>query len=229
MKQIIKTLKNRVHQHYYLKDGTEVCGVTTIIGQLDKPFLLRWAYNLAVQGIKYFEVTEKSKNIGTLVHHMIECEITDKKVKEENLNDFTIDEINSAKRSFELFKKWIFSSNHDIEIIGSEMQMVSEKHGYGGTIDMLIKLDGKLTLLDVKTGSGIYPEMTYQLSAYRQLHDENYKNKIQKVLILHINHEKLDYTEYNYELKELDYLFEGFLALLKFYIINKSLKKTYKR
>jgi len=220
----IKTLKNKIHQHYYLKDGSEVAGVTTILGQLNKPQLLRWVYNLAVEGIKYWEITDKSKNIGTIAHYFIECEILDQVPKDSNLHDFTIDEIKYAKKSFELFKKWLFNGEHDLEFLGSEIQLVSEAYGYGGTIDLLVKIDGELTLLDIKTGSGIYPEMKYQLAAYRQLYDETHTDKIKKVLILHINYEKQDYTEYYLDLTELNKLFNGFIYLLNFYIINRIVK-----
>ena len=49
-----------------------------------------------------------------------------------------------------------------------EAPIVSER-GFGGTIDLYASIDGEPTLVDFKTGRGLYPEMVYQLAAYQQL------------------------------------------------------------
>jgi len=47
-----------------------------------------------------------------------------------------------------------------------EEMVVSLKHGYAGTFDSVAVIDGQTWLLDLKTGSGVYPETALQLAAY---------------------------------------------------------------
>ena len=44
---------------------------------------------------------------------------------------------------------------------------------YGGTIDWYGEIDGKRWLVDIKTSKGLYPEHTFQVSAYWQMLIEN--------------------------------------------------------
>ena len=75
--------------------------------------------------------------------------------------------------------------NQQIEIIFLEEQFVSEKFGYGGTIDMYCILNGKLTLVDFKTGKDIYIGYLYQLAGYLQLLREH-KYKVERCICLNI-------------------------------------------
>jgi len=50
--------------------------------------------------------------------------------------------------------------------LASEQTVVSRRYGYAGTLDALCTLGGQVTLLDVKTGRGVYPEAALQLAAY---------------------------------------------------------------
>ena len=216
-------MKFKTHQHYYLKDGSEVCGATTIIGQLDKKFLLMWAYRLATQGIKFWEITNLSKNIGTITHYLIECYCKSEKPNQDFLDDYSKKENKFAENSFQLFKQWL--ELHDVIIVNTEYQMVSEKHRYGGTPDITAYVDKVLSICDIKTGSGVYPEVKYQLSAYKQLYDENNNADIQQCIVIHIPYEKHNFTEYIYKKDELMVAFEGFLHLLAFHSINKKVVK----
>ena len=60
-----------------------------------------------------------------------------------------------------------------VEPILCEHPLVSEKLGFGGTIDFYGLIDGVATLKDYKTAKAIYPEHLYQVAAYRQLLEEN--------------------------------------------------------
>lgn len=214
--------KYQTHQHYHLKNGREVIGVTTVIGQLNKPQLMMWAYKLAEKGIKFWEVTNHSKNIGTIAHYLIECKINGELADKNYLADFTKNEIDGAYRSYNLFSLWLRSNK--VSFVESELQLVSERYEYGGTIDIIAFVNGKKTLVDVKTGKNVFIEVNYQLSAYRQLYDENNRNKIQRAIILHLPHEgKSPYAEHEVTLRQLDAFLEGFLCLLEFHGIHKRL------
>ena len=218
-----KKSKFSIHQHYYLKNGQEVVGVTTVLSQLNKPALLSWVYRLTSQGIKYGDVVNKSKNIGTISHYMIECYLKNVNTNKEYLKDFSQNEIDGATNSFNLFKQWI--ELHDIKVVYTEHQMVSEKYHYGGTVDAVVYVDNVLCIIDVKTGSGVYDEVKYQISAYLQLYNETNNTDIQQCLIIHIPYEKHNFTEYIFKKDELMVAFEGFIHLLRFYEINKKVIK----
>lgn len=214
--------KFQTHQKYKLKDGTLVVGVTTITGQLAKPQLVHWAYNLAVDGIKYWEVTNEAKNIGTIVHYMVECKLKGIIPDSSILKDYTQNQIETAKLSYDNFLKWF--KTHDIKVLAVELQLVSEKFRYGETIDFMAEIDSVLCLVDIKSGKGIYDDMKYQLTAYKQLYEEIYKKKIERVYIIHIPHiENKNFVEYRYD--DLTKEFWCFYHLLKYYQLKKGLKK----
>ena len=59
-----------------------------------------------------------------------------------------------------------FVVDHQPAWLASEQTVVSRRYGYAGTLDAIAVLDNRVTLLDVKTGRGVYPEVCLQLAAY---------------------------------------------------------------
>jgi len=215
MAEKIYSKKFHAHQHYYLRNGREVVGVTTVLSLLNKPALVMWAYKLAQKNIKFWEVTNKSKNIGTIAHYLIECKIAGKRPDREYLNDFSKNEVDGGYRSYHLFAKWLHDNK--VSFQDSELQLVSKEYQYGGTIDIIAFVNGKRSLIDIKTGKNVFLEAYYQMSAYRQLYDETHASRLQKVIILHIPHEgKTSYVDTDISLKQLDDMFEAFTYLLEF-------------
>ena len=45
--------KSKIHTVYKTKDGIRVPGVTTILGELAKPALIHWAWDLGIKNIDY--------------------------------------------------------------------------------------------------------------------------------------------------------------------------------
>lgn len=56
------------------------------------------------------------------------------------------------------------------KIISSEFVVFGQ--GYAGTVDLLAEINGKLTLIDVKTGQNVYPSHVLQVSAYAKTLDK---------------------------------------------------------
>lgn len=178
--KIEKLSRVNAHTIYKTRDGQRVPGVTTILGVLNKPALVPWANRLGLQGIDTRNYVDKLAGIGTLAHYMVECHI--KKIKPD-LKAFSPEEINLAENAFLSYLEW--EKNQDIQYLESEIQLVSEEHLFGGTIDCYCLLNGKHALLDFKTSSGIFEEMKYQLAAYRCLLIEN-KYPVEACYILRI-------------------------------------------
>ena len=146
---------------YKLTDGTRVPGVTTFLGVLNKPALIKWANNLGLQGIDSTQYVDNLADVGTLSHLMILAHL-----KEENIDmsDYSKTQIDLAKNSFKSYLGW--ARLHKIEPILIETPLVSEEYRFGGTPDLLAKVDGVNTLIDFKTSKAIYPEHLIQVAAY---------------------------------------------------------------
>ena len=162
------TKKAKQHTVYKLANGKRVPGTTTITGVLNKPALVPWANKLGLQGIKVSEYVNDLADIGTLAHAMV---IASLEGKEADTSDYSAKQISSAENSALSFFDW--KKGKELEPIIMEKPLVSETYKFGGTADCFCKLDGVRTLIDFKTGKGIFPEMPTQVIAYMQLLKEN--------------------------------------------------------
>jgi len=153
----------KVHTVYRLKDGTKVPGVTTVLGVINKPALMNWAWQLGTQGIDYKHYVDATARIGTLAHEMIQEYLGG---PEWDRSAYTSEEIDTAENAVLSFYEWERQTGHKMETVAIEMPVVSETFGYGGTVDWLGYIDGKLWLVDIKTSKGLFPEHEYQVSAY---------------------------------------------------------------
>jgi len=156
--------KDKIHQIYKNKAGESLPGVTTITGMFDKPGLAPAAVKLTKQGFDYKAVWDNLRDIGTLVHRMIMCHIKDNTLVND---DFTSGQIDKAENCFLKYLEW--ERQHKIDPILVEEPMVSELYGYGGTLDYFGEVDGKLAIVEYKSGKGIYDNYWYQVAAYDQL------------------------------------------------------------
>lgn len=172
-------LKNlRVHTQYRLKDGTRVPGVTTVLGILNKPALVSWAWNLGISGVDYRKYRDATAEIGTLAHAMI---ANDLGAEAPDLSAYSQETIDRAENALISYYEW--KKTQSIEPVMIEKPLVSERYRYGGTLDGLVYLNGKLTLFDIKTSKAIYPEMLHQLAAYWMLLKEHdYSVRVAQIL-----------------------------------------------
>lgn len=160
---------------YFLKDGTKVPSVTTVLSRFkESGGLIHWAWKLGTEGKDYRRVRDDSATAGTLAHEMIERRILgspplayDPKVPEELWV--------GASTALESFVKW--EAEHGLKIVATERPLVSEKFRFGGTLDAIGLVDGELVILDWKSGNRIYAEAVAQCAAYRQLWNENHPRK----------------------------------------------------
>jgi hypothetical protein len=159
--------KFEAHTTYKDASGKRLPSVTTILGVLNKPQLVNWAYKLGKDGKDMKAVQDSAMSTGTLLHYLITCELMKEKPDQAYLDEFTLRDqryCNNCLLSWEKDKV--------IEVIECERPMVSEKFGYGGTPDLLAYINGKLCLCDFKSSNGIYIDYWYQLAAYGNLIEE---------------------------------------------------------
>jgi len=156
--------RTKAHIRYTTSDGTIVPGVTTILNVLNKPALVPWANKLGLRGIDSSRYVDDKAAIGTLAHYMILCHL---KNETPDVSDYSTKQIDQSETC--LIKYWDWEKQHTLQTILAEHPLVSQIDKYGGTLDWYGYIDNALTLLDFKTGKGIYPEMGYQLAAYLSL------------------------------------------------------------
>jgi len=161
--------KTKAHIRYKLAGGSIVPGVTTVLGLLAKPALVPWANRMGLQGIDTNKYVDDKAAIGTLGHAMI----TDRLMKvTTDTSDYSKNQIDLAENSVLSFWEW--EKDHRIEeVLFCERPLVSEIHRFGGTLDIYAAVNGQKEIVDLKTGSGIYPEHIFQVATLKVLLEEN--------------------------------------------------------
>lgn len=160
--------------------GQRVSGTTTIIGQnlgWNKQQLMWWANQMGLEGKNHRDVAQKEADAGTIAHEMIELEIKELDVTlflRESLHPNVI--LGKAEVCYLNFLEW--KEQVKFKAIHTEIYLVSEEHQYGATPDCIAEINGKLSLFDWKTSSGLYPDMLIQLAAYEKVWNENNPNNI---------------------------------------------------
>lgn len=177
---------------------TKCVGVTTALGVISKPQLVYWAANTAaeyiqnnlplgkpldelmlnklVQGAKGAHRVKKSDaaDYGTMLHGLIEDVAHRRKVNPVNP---------ILQKGVTDFKQWVVD-NHVI-FRGCERKVVSRKKKFAGTLDLLLNINGKNAIADIKTSNGIYDEYFLQLAAYLYaLYEEFPDVKIEDAIII---------------------------------------------
>jgi hypothetical protein len=225
---------------YKAADGKKIPSVTTILKIKDPGALINWAYrtgrehgvlegqgNPAPSGL--YEGSDILA-IGTCVHSMCEAwvkgdepmVVLEKALEEETVNDKATFRAQAAS-AYSAFEFWCKGTQ--LEIVDCEVQVISETHRYGGTLDFIGKLNGKLVLGDFKTSNGVWPEYLCQLAAYAKAYEETTGNKIDGGYhLLRFSKENGDFGHHFYPSLDDD-AWPAFLHLRALYDLNEKLKK----
>jgi hypothetical protein len=216
--------KSKGHTRYTLADGTQVPGTTTITGVMDKPALVAWANRLGLQGIETGKYVDELATIGTLAHYQIECWITQ---TIPVLDDYTPNQIQAAEICVKKFHEWVASKNLQPSAFAlSEAKLVSEKHRYGGMVDIAAMVDNKATLIDIKTCKGIYSDHKTQVAGgYHLLCEEN-GYSCEQVLILRIGRAETEGFEQVWVSPgEIELHRKRFLICKELYELNRAIDR----
>jgi hypothetical protein len=166
----VKLIRNQPHQKYFLTDGTQVPGGSTIskIGD-DNGGLIYWAWDLGRQGKDYRKVSQEACDVGTLAHFMIEAFLNNFVC---DLDDYETELIEKALGCYQKFVDWW--DGQSLEKVATEIQLVNEEYRYGGTIDLIAKKpNGDHVLLDFKTSKKISESYWRQCAGYKALWNYN--------------------------------------------------------
>jgi hypothetical protein len=103
----------------------------------------------------------KAGDIGTQTHKLIEWTMRTALKADAGPKPVVSDKALWAFMSFEDWAKSV-----SLKPVLIEQTVFSHAHQYAGTMDLLARVNGALTLVDIKTGKAIYPESFLQLAAY---------------------------------------------------------------
>ena len=152
MERSILYMKKIAHPKYYVNNNV-VASVTTVIGNnlgWNKAVLLGWSRKMAMQGTDPNAIKNNAAKIGTLTHKMVENYIQG---KETNIFLYSDAEVATAKVGFKAYLEW--EEEYNPEYLMTEARLVSNEYLYGGTIDTVVNIHGKIGLLDLKTSNNI--------------------------------------------------------------------------
>ena len=177
----VQTIKRGGSRFYvHPETAAKVPGVTSIVGNLPKPFLKFWGEKLVAEeavdnlpavtqllmnGKRQAAIdmlkgaprrtTSDAAQMGTDVHGLVE-----KLNRGESLGQLHPD----LQPWIDNYRTWL--EDWQPQFLFVEATAWSETHGYAGTLDGICKVEGDLLMWDLKTGKATYPEVGLQLSAY---------------------------------------------------------------
>ena len=183
-----------------------------------------WHWKQGSEGVAWGDIYKTATVPGTIAHLMIEHYLHK---TEPDLQPYTIEDIEKAYTAFQGFDSWM--SMWQVEPIYIEPNLVSEIYQFGGTPDLVCKVDGvggmKTALVDYKTGK-TYESIFVQLEAYRRLVEENYGITIEDYHVLRIpkNEDTVSFHHSRWD-KLPEAAGIAFDAALALYKAEKELKK----
>ena len=208
---------------YKTADGKQVPGVTTVISRFkDSGGLIHWAWNLGMEGKDYRDVRDSAADAGTLAHKMVQLHVIGGNY-EDALRGYENDVIEPALAAFGAYRTWEAQSK--LQILHTEVPMVSERHRFGGRLDAIGFVEGKRSLVDWKTANSTYPDHLIQMAAYKELWEENHPDEPIEggYQLCRFARNQGDFSHHYFA--DLSEGWELFLLYRQAYELDKSLKK----
>lgn len=153
--------------HKYFYDGIRRRSVTEILRQ---------------EGYSNFDfvnplVMDRTQKFGNAVHRV--CELDD-------LHNLDMSSVSVPLLPY--FEGWRkYKADYKVEIIETELRMYSTKWDFCGTLDRVVKENGIITLIDIKSGTSITRAQELQTAFYKVLYEENFpKSKIKDRCVIQL-------------------------------------------
>jgi hypothetical protein len=242
---------DNIYKHHYLKRVVEHKGEQ--INFLDQRFYKteNGEYYPSVTSVlnfypknKFFEswlkdvshnsdiIVRKAAEEGTTVHESIEKFLDGEEIK-------WMDENGRANFSLDVWKMILrfsdFWKTIKPELLASEIHLLNHDHKYAGTCDLVVKIDGKIWLLDIKTSNSLHTSYNLQLSAYAEAWNSYYpEEKIEHVGIIWLISSKRGKKEDKiqgdgWEIiqpdKTIDEYFRMFMNIYEIYLLENPYQK----
>lgn len=155
---------------YKTQDGEIVPSVTTLLSNLGWATrgLMFWAHKLGREQKDLNETREELADAGKLCHLFAQHDI--KGWPRPPTDGIEPAIVKKAVDSFEGYLAWKRSTQ--LELVASEVALVSERFKFGGRLDAIAVFDGAARIVDWKSAKELYPDTIVQVAAYRELWNE---------------------------------------------------------
>jgi hypothetical protein len=165
---IVDLHKNRIeftdNRFYITEDGTYVPSVTTILECYPKDaHFFQWLKDV---GDKADHIRDEAGKRGSVVHNLTERYDAGEEVTFLSANGFP----EFKMLEWAMFERFVdFTNSHNPEILMMEQHFADSSLGFAGTVDRVIRLNGKNILMDIKTSNNLHNSYWLQLAAYKEL------------------------------------------------------------
>lgn len=179
-------------------DGRKYISVTQVLDVATHQRLTNWYKNNSAKKIEKVKLV--TADLGTRIHKAVENDL--KGVEQKIEPDVA-----------PAFKEWLkLKAEHKIEAKVTERTLYSQVFGFAGTADIVGLFDGKLCVMDIKTGT--YSIKTgWQLAGYKTCWEEATKDMNVGMVGISIHRDGRIGQPFVYE--HYDFCFERFLACLE--------------
>lgn len=219
----------------YLFDGKEVPRVTMVLSaMLHKDGLMSWANSLGFKRIGYRSYLKAAADKGTYSHLAIERYLKYKEEPDIDNDLYPASVYLTVHSAFGAFMKWwnLVTERNTTELIFSEEKMIGEY--FAGTCDCVLKINDGYYLIDFKTSNHMSYNYTLQMAAYRYLLKTVKGIDIDGAIILKLDKENSEFTEYVIDIKNnpahasyMDKCLETFMLLVSAYRMRFITEKEY--
>jgi hypothetical protein len=234
------------YKRYKNAEGHVVPGVTTITGRFkDSGALIWWANAVGLgerdcdeqdpcrhcgrkKGKTHREAMQKAADVGNLAHALIEQKVKNVTPEWPEFEHLTDEQRNMANECLEDFNRWFDNSN--VEILETEIGLVSEEHQFGGRPDAIARIGGKLAILDWKTSKGLYADFLAQVAGgyILLLEESGMFGDVEEVHVIRVSKESGSFNHHSWRRSHLQPAIDYFVTARKLYGQAKDLEKLLK-
>ncbi len=213
---------NVLDSRFYQRNGKYYPSVTSILNYFPKnQFFHSWLKDV---GHNSDIIVQKAAKEGTQVHNAIEQYLSGEEIH-------WIDEWGNARFQMDVWKMILKFANfwevNKPELIAAEYHLFSDQYEYAGTGDLIVRMNGELWLLDVKTSNSLHTSYDLQLAAYANAWNESHTEPITRtgIIWLKANTRKEakpgDFSGKGWQLKVVDNIEKNLEMFNKIYDIYK--------
>jgi hypothetical protein len=164
---------------YQRKPNVFYPSVTYVLSSFPKgKFFENWLKDV---GHSSSYIVKKASEEGTQVHNAAEDYLAGKEIT-------WIDDYGNAKYSLDVWRMILrfteFWAEYKPELISCEEHLFSDTLKIAGTADLVVKINGEIWMLDIKTSNSIHDTYNLQLACYTQAWNECFDTPIQRRGIL---------------------------------------------
>ena len=130
--------------------------------------------------------------------------------------------MDKALQAFENYKRW--ASTVSLEVMETELHLVHDDLGFGGTPDAVGRVAGEVCLLDWKTSRGVYVEHKLQVAAYIKLLQVNGISVPGGAHVVRFDKQSAEFAHYHFSNEALLPAWRAFRLCRELYDLLKVLK-----